>query len=682
MVDPTHVGGDEQWMKTEYDDSSWHLVNVPHTWNVMDEFYEYEGEAWYRLDFASDGEIANTQIYLHFEAVYYRAEVWLNGTYLGEHEGGYTPFRFDVSGLLEADSTNTIVIKVDNYRRFHRVPDDIFDWWPYGGIVRDVSLKVTSKAFIDHQYIVALPNITAWDEADFSEVVAKITVANKFSRDFDGYLRANILDELTGESALDGFLEAPVSIPSGENILIELTANIDAPKLWHFDHPHLYVWKTTLVDAEGQIFHEQSEIFGIRLIELKDGQFLLNGEPVRLVGMTRHVDSPEYGLAEPVSFMAADYDAMKRLNMVLSRPVHYPQDESVLDYCDRNGILLVPEIPAWQIEESHLRNELTIAAAKQQLSEMILASYNHPSIWAWSVGNEIGSDTRSGHNYVGELVALTHKLDPSRPVGFASYRLLYNQENDATQLTDFVFMNEYFGSWHGPKEDLTLALDRIHELWPDKVVIISEFGLEAKWTSAPWFRDTSSMNNESYYYIAPGTSPYSDEVYALRTQLINDQMDIFRARPFVAGAIFWTYQDYRSDMNFYMGLLDRDRNPTPVIDILRLQYSPIREVSLSVFETEKEFAVELYTRGPIEEDMPVYTLREYTLSWEILSQESANVLSTGEIVLPEFAPATSWKKNIKFMVPDTDYEIVIKIFRPNGFPAWEQNYTSDGEVVQ
>ena len=157
----------------------------------------------------------------------------------------------------------------------------------------------------------------------------------------------------------------------------------------------------------------KGDVFGIRAIEINGGQFILNGEPVRLVGMTGHADFPEFSLAEPVSFIAADYDDMKRLNVVFSRPVHYAQDEAVLDYSDRNGILLIPKLPAWQIEASHLRNQSTLEAARLQLSEMILGSCNHPSIWAWGVGNEIDSSTLMECDYspISEALASASETD-------------------------------------------------------------------------------------------------------------------------------------------------------------------------------------------------------------------------------------------------------------------------------
>jgi beta-galactosidase/beta-glucuronidase len=684
-TDRENQGENEKWFATDHDDSSWTVVDVPHTWSVMEENWDYEGVAWYRRSFSIPVEASLAHLRLRFDAVYYKATVWLNGEYLGEHEGGYTPFEFDVSRIAETSTDNIVAVRVDNERRADRIPDDFFDWWPYGGIARDVSLEVTDNVYISRQQIVAVPNIVAWDEADTATVTTTIIVNNASSEIFTGTLTSDVSDEATGESALEAVLSTFVGVPPGESVEVELEANISGPKLWHFDHPNLYLWTASLAKQGGKAVHTAKDIFGIRLVELKDAQFLLNGEPVRMVGMTRHADSVEYGLAEPVFVMAADYDDMKRLNMVLSRPVHYPQHEYILDYCDRNGILLVPEIPAWQIEASHLGNQDTLATAKQQLGEMILTGFNHPSIWAWSVGNEIDSHVQPGHNYVRELATLANELDPNRPLGFASFRLYADQEDDATALTDFVFMNEYCGSWGGPKRGLDEALDRIHELWPDKVVIISEYGLEAGWTSAWWMGDTSGMNTPEYYYIEPGVPPYSEDVYAQRHQLILEQMDTFRSKPFVAGAIFWTYQDYRSEMEFRMGILDINHEPTPIWDVIREQYSPVLIDSVVVSEendSKQMAAVSLRTRGPVQEDMPAYTLRDYSLHWAVTSADGGRIFSEGDISLPALAPADTWSDVVGWEVPEDNYVFTLSIIRPTGFDVIEHTYDSQGELLQ
>jgi hypothetical protein len=149
-TDPDGVGETEGWVEPGFDDSSWVVVDVPHTWNVMAGYADYEGVAWYRRTFTLPAEAEDAHLRLHFNAAFYLARVWLNGEYLGEHEGGYTPFEFDVSGIAKPGTENVIAVQADNLRATDRIPatlrpDWSFDWWNYGGIVRDVSLHAPSS---------------------------------------------------------------------------------------------------------------------------------------------------------------------------------------------------------------------------------------------------------------------------------------------------------------------------------------------------------------------------------------------------------------------------------------------------------------------------------------------------------------------------------------------------------
>src|SRR6202044_1233753 len=150
-------------------------------------------------------------------------------------------------------------------------------------------------------------------------------------------------------------------------------------------HPNVYRMEVELTGGGGRHLDEQSDTFGLRTVEIRDRHLLVNGERVRLTGLTRHEDSPWEGLAETPGTMRRDYDEMKTLHTTLSRPVHYPQNPFILDYADRHGILLIPEIPVWQFSEAQMRDPKVIALAKQQMREMIEQAGNHPSIFAWSV---------------------------------------------------------------------------------------------------------------------------------------------------------------------------------------------------------------------------------------------------------------------------------------------------------
>jgi len=152
-VDPSAMGEAAGWFTPAFDDSTWASVTVPHTWNVVPDHVDYVGLAWYRRRFIPPVTARDAHLRLRFEAVFYIAHVWLNGIYRGMHEGGYTPFEFDVSQVINPEVGNAIAVQVDNRRATDRLPANVqsdwsFDWWNYGGIVRDVALHLSSRAFI------------------------------------------------------------------------------------------------------------------------------------------------------------------------------------------------------------------------------------------------------------------------------------------------------------------------------------------------------------------------------------------------------------------------------------------------------------------------------------------------------------------------------------------------------
>jgi beta-glucuronidase len=682
-------GGEQQgWINPNFNDSPWAIVQVPHTWNVLPDYSDYEGIAWYRRTFNVPSESKNAHVRLRFDAVFYMARVWLNGQYLGQHEGGYTPFEFDVTSIIKRDVENVITVQVDNLRAIDRIPvvirpDWSFDWWNYGGLTRDVSLEITSRAYIARQQIVSVPHLTGIDEADSAKITASITISNTSNGAFHGTIQTDLLDDINGQSVLPSPVSTPVNISANQNAEVQMDVALTSPKLWHFDHPNLYRSSVRLLDANGQVLHSNEVTIGIRSVELKNGYFYLNGEPVRLVGISRHADSPGQGSAETLTAMAADYDDLKTLNEVLSRPVHYPQHKFVLDYADRNGILLIPEVPAWQLTQEQMHSEQMRELEKQQLSEMITQDFNHPSVWAWSIGNEIESNTGSGVEFVKEMFAFVKALDPTRPVGFASNRLGSQPWFDATAASDFVLMNQYFGTWVGPKQGLGPALDLIHKTWPDKTVIISEYGFEPHW-NALWGPPTSSLNADEYYFVSEDTPSDSAAADMVRQQLIAEQIEIFRDKPFVAGVIFWTYQDYRTRSNFIMGLVDANRNRRGSWEVLREEYAPalIDSLTLAPVTDGKRIAtVTLHTRGPVNADMPAYTLRDYHVHWAVMSPDDSTKFSEGDVGLPTLAPASQWSGEIEFDVPGEEHIITISIIRPTGYSVIECSYDAEGNLI-
>jgi hypothetical protein len=489
----------------------------------------------------------------------------------------------------------------------------------------------------------------------------------------------DVCNETGGPSVLTATPATAVHLPPGTSREITLTAMFREPTLWHFDHPHLYRWMATLRAVDGPILHTADEGFGVRAIELREARFYLNGEPVRLVGLTRHADSPVHGLAEPVTVMAADFTDLKRLNAVLSRPAHYPQADFVLNYADRHGLLLIPEIPAWQLSAAQLADPRIRILARQQLREMIRSHANHPAVWAWSLGNEFASDTPAGHAFVRELMAVAKTLDPTRPVGFVSNRLGDQPWADATGLADLVLMNAYYGTWSGPKMQLGPALDAIHTTWPNKPIIISEYGFAPRWE---WIHHRAWADPSQYYALSPEWASDPEAADHLRQQLIREQLPVFRSRPSIAGAIFFTYQDHRTPNDLLMGVVDAWRQRRDSWSVLRAAYAPAVLDAVRMFPASsgtQRATVVLRARGPVERDMPAYTLEGYRLAWTVAAPDGQKVFAQGVTALPTLPPGTTWSGTVEWAALQADYWLTLRLLRPTGFAAFEHTYDAHGE---
>lgn len=653
--DPSGRGQADGWWKRMPDGTK--IVTVPNTWNVG-ELEDYEGIAWYFKTIDIPSELRGRHLEIHFEATFYRARIWLNGEELGRHDGGHTPYYFVLPPNLP--EKNFLAVAIDNRPTTTSIPGLAFrlettrnlwyDWWHYGGIVRDVWLSVNDLLLLRRQHIrVKLQG----KDAVVTDRLFLENVSNQASS-----VTLNLQTHLEG-GAPAATAERTVTLAPGRQEL-EVELRIPEAQLWHFDHPNLYDLDADLIGPSGRLIDSLSDHFGVRTIEIRDDKLYLNGEPVRLVGMTRHEDSPTEGLAETAGTWRRDYDDMKNLGVVLTRPVHYPQLPAILDYCDRNGILLIPEIPLWQMGRTQLGDAQLRALARQMLGEMIDEDFNHPSIIAWSVANECDIHSAEGIEYVRQMREWEKSLDPDRYVTFADDLLpgVNDASKSASQYADFLMWNQYFGTWHGPANLLVPTIEHIHETFPGKMIIISEFGAASIFTAN------------------------SAEGDALRAHTIREQLAEFAKHDFIAGAIFWCYQDYRSHRNLWpgqtkgyveMGLVNENRQRRPSYSAWNEAASPVRVEVNWTFSKQYPypptgFQARFERRGA--DELPSYELRGYRVSWE-LHNASGEVIAHSDKVLGDIGASAQMEEQFP-SASSHAWKLNLGVIRPTGFAVLEK----------
>ncbi len=642
-LDPDNSGENHGWHRPTEAEDGWRAVTVPHTWQIEPGNTEYMGVVWYRRTFDAPQAWADRAVRVEFEAVFHTATVWLNGVEVGRHVGkGYTAFVLDLSQQLRPATLNTLVVRADSSFNEAMLPRGrSSDWAHDGGIYRPVQLLVSPKLFIERVWVDADPDLGSGS----ASVVVRAVIRNCSGAALDGQIQGRIFDEST---SLGVASIAPIAtrLGAGERKTIALpAARIAHAKLWHFDHPDLY-----RADLELSNGHSLSTAFGIRKIETHDGGFYLNGERVRLMGTERMAGSnPEYGMAEPSEWIAHDHADMKNLNCIYTR-VHWQQDRRVLDWCDRHGMLIQTEVPTWgddtfkgmagDTSPEIMNNGL------EQLRELIELDRNHPCIFSWGVCNEIGGQNPPAYAFAKRMYEEAKRLDPRRLVTYASNSLQETPGKDVSGLMDYIMWNEYYESWYpGTPADLARNLDEIHKAFPSKAIVISEYG----WCAC---------------------TPDRPEGDAKRLDVLKQHDAVFRQRDYVAGLIFFCYNDYRTHIGDkglgaakqrVHGVVDLYGARKPSYEQLRAESSPIE--SLEVSGPVGHLKVTVQARRAV----PSYVLRQYKVRAVVYGFGDIP-LERPEAPLPELSPGQHASVEIRF-TEKAPVRVEIDVLRPTGFSA-------------
>lgn len=650
-LDPQGQGEASGWYRPQTAAGNWEPVTVPHTWQVNAKSADYMGTAWYRKDFDAPAFWAGKAVRLEFEAVFHSATVWLNGELIGEHlRKGYTAFTLDTGHALRLGGVNHLTVRADNSFDEHMLPrGKSYDWTPDGGIIRPVQLLITPQLFIERVDVDAQPDL----DANRGDLDVRVALRNTSSEQVEVEIAYRIEEEESGLTVLrkENVAKASLNPASSEYVILPKSV-LPEPRLWHFDHPHLYRLEAEI--KQSKPVHRVSTTFGVRKFEVRDGGFFLNGERMRLMGVERMAGSnPDFGMAEPETWIRHDHHDLKGLNCVFTR-VHWPQDKRVLDYCDRHGILFQEEVPAWgyrtfegmgpEISPEILQN------GREQLREMIHRDRNHPSIIAWGLCNEVNGQNPLAYNFARRLYEEAKKLDPHRLLTYASNSLYTTDtrwpeiNKDVAGLMDFIEWNEYYESWHkGGVDVVKNNLEEIHRTFPEKPIVISEYG---------------------YCECTPerlGGDPK-------RIEILRTHNDAYREYDYVAGLIFFCYNDYRTHIGDegvgvmkqrVHGVVDLYGNLKPSYEALRHESSPVAD--LRVTRDAVACRATLVTRNKV----PAYVLDGYAVRWIVYGFGDLP-MEKHEKSLPRLAPGQTAEVELTVDEPNPK-RLIVDVLRPTGF---------------
>ena len=519
-----------------FDDSSFARVTVPHTnirlpWHSFDD-RSYEFVSIYRRPFRLPASALGRRVFVDFEGVMTASTVWLNGVRLGEYKGGYTPFSFDLTPHLDWPGENLLAVEVDSTERADFPPfGNEIDYLTFGGIYREVSLRLVSPTFVENIFAQPKDVLTANPSLD---VQCAIVSATK-SMESGFALEAALYD---GDRLLKKTSQA---LPAGENAwnapqTLHLD-NLGAIQLWDLKTPKLYRVEVRLLRGTDLLDNDSCRI-GFREARFTPQGFSLNGEIVKLRGLDRHQTFPWVGQAMPGRVQRRDaFILRKELKCNIVRTSHYPQSRHFLDACDEIGLLVLEEIPGWQ----HIGDQTWQDIAVDNVGRMIRRDWNHPSIILWGVRI---NESRDNHDFYTRTNALAHQLDPTRQTGGIRYF-------QGSELLEDVFtMNDFGFPLKPPNHPLYLNTEFVGHTFPTKTI------------------DNVERLRE----------------HTLRHARIHDQL---ASDPQYAGGIGWCAFDYNTHANFgsgdricYHGVTDIFREPKPAAGFYRSQCDPDEEIVL------------------------------------------------------------------------------------------------------
>ena len=496
----------------EYDFDKSPSMNIPGDWNTQDDkLFFYEGTVWFKRSFSWHPS-SDRRTILYFGAANYDTHVYVNGTHVGHHIGGFTPFNYDVTDLLK-DGDNVVIVKVDNKRRVENIPTLIFDWWNYGGITRDVLLVDVPTTYIENYKLALLSQ---------SEKKGKVRLI-----DFS----LNLNKAVAGQQVTLSIPELKVkqSLQTDKDGKVSTTLRVSKLQLWSPDSPKLY--DVNLVCGNDTLH----DAIGFRTVETRGKQILLNGEPIFLRGISIHEEkSNGGGRANCTEDAHHLLSWAKELGCNFVRLAHYPHNEYAVREAERMGFLVWSELPVyWTIDWT---NDATFNNALHQLNDMVARDQNRANIIIWSIANETPHSPERD-SFLSRLAKSARALDNTRLISMAmevtSADHYHNRlQDNMNEYVDVISFNEYIG-WY---RDVNDAPKMTWEVPYNKPVIISEFGGGAK-------AGYHGAENQRW------TEEFQERLYKENIAML-DKIDG------LSGTTPWILKDFRSPRRVLFGVQD------------------------------------------------------------------------------------------------------------------------------
>ena len=514
-----------------FDDHAWGRVALPHTWNAkdgQDGGDYYRGVGWYRRRLALPRSESGRQLYVELDGAELEATLFVNGHEVGHHAGGTARFRFDVTSVVTPGAANVLAVKVTNAPN-PSVPPRSADYTFFGGLYRDVRLVSVDPVHLDMDSfgssgVLAFQSKVTKESATVS-VRASVSNADPAARDADVSASVRVRGG-PGAGTIVSRASAHLPIPARGTHEATLALQIASPHLWDgVRDPYLYALDVE-VTAGGRVVDAVTEPLGLRSLEFDATTgFSLNGAPLGLHGVNRHQDRQDEGWAISTRDQDEDMAILRELGANAVRLAHYQHSQYFYDLCDKYGVIVWAEIPV----VNSAGTGPFVDNAKQQLSELIRQSGNHPSIVTWSVANELQkdkSDAGAVEPLVHALDDLAHAEDPSRPTALATF---YDATAASAAITDLVGFNRYDGWYVHDIAAFAPGLDVMRARRPQLRMAVSEYGAGA---------------SVAIHAAAPKKMDHSEEYQALFHEAY---WQALAARPWIWGSFVWNLFDFASD---------------------------------------------------------------------------------------------------------------------------------------